>query len=198
MLFIRLLSVSSLCLFGFSVLAQSNRPVSVSYEKIVKCFPELKSEELSFKVDLNKFKDLADEKFVTAQSQLRQRKVEFTDSEGKNLILLLVTDYEHSKKLSTEMSLKSVDEKGVQTEVLLTQNQRINPKQEIINSFLINSSIKNDEYTYVDTKLNDVKATYRKSFKDVVEYKIEELSGNRSVSCENQKDLGIICTCTKK
>lgn len=177
--------------------AQKKKPVSVSYENLVRCFPELQNEDLSFKVDLNKLKEVADEKFVTAQSQLRQRKVRYLDADNNSMILTLTTTV-HGLKAETELALQSVDEKGVITDNSLTKNQRINPKQDIINSFLLNATVKSDEYSYNDTKLNGVKAFYRRDFKEIVEYDLDEKAGNRSVNCEKQKDLGIICTCTKK
>ncbi|MGE5085644.1 MAG: hypothetical protein ACM3MG_05040 [Bacillota bacterium] len=177
--------------------AQKKKPVSVSYENLVRCFPELQNEDLSFKVDLNKLKEVADEKFVTTQSLLRQRKVRYLDAGNNDMILTLTTTVQ-GLKASTELALQAVDEKGVITDNSLTKNQRSNPKQEIVNSFLLNANIKSDEYSYNDTKLNGVEATYRRNFKDIVEYDLDEKAGSRSVNCEKQKDLGIICTCTKK
>lgn len=178
--------------------AQKPKPVSVSYEHLIRCFPELQNEELSFKVDLNKLKEMADEKFITSQSLLRQRKVRFIDADNRDMILTLTTTAQSLKKSTTELALQSVDDKGVITDNSLTKNQRINPKQEIINGFLLNATVKSDEYSYNDTKLNGVKASYRRNFRDIVEYDLDEKAGHRSVNCENQKDLGIICTCSKK
>ena len=178
--------------------AQKAKPVSVSYEHLIRCFPELQSEELSFKVDLNKLKEVADEKFITAQSLLRQRKVRYVDADNRDMILTLTTTAQSLKKSTTELTLQSVDDKGVITDNGLTKNQRINPKQEIINGFLLNATVKSDEYSYNDTKLNGVRASYRRNFREIVEYDLDEKAGRRSVNCENQKDLGIICTCSKK
>ena len=165
---------------------------------MIRCFPELQSEELSFKVDLNKLKEVADEKFITAQSLLRQRKVRYVDADNRDMILTLTTTAQSLKKSTTELTLQSVDDKGVITDNGLTKNQRINPKQEIINGFLLNATVKSDEYSYNDTKLNGVRASYRRNFREIVEYDLDEKAGRRSVNCENQKDLGIICTCSKK
>ncbi|MBO9665899.1 MAG: hypothetical protein J7501_03725 [Bdellovibrio sp.] len=160
----------------------------------MRCFPELKDENLAFKVDLNQLKELADEKFVTAHSQLRQRKVNYEDADKQEMNLILRT----SGKKTTELSLQQVGDKGVLTDLALTKNQRINPKQEIINTFLLNATVKNDEYSYIDTKLNGIVSTYKRNFKVIVEYDLEDRARKRSISCENQKDLGIICTCSKR
>ncbi|WP_413569839.1 hypothetical protein ACLWBD_05075 [Bdellovibrio sp. HCB117] len=191
--------VSFIIALGPQVLwAQGIKPVSVSYENLMRCFPELQDEQLSFKVDLNRLKDISDEKFVTSQSQLRQRKIHYLDAEKQAMNLILRTKFSGAKKMDTELTLQQVDEKGVVTNVGLTANQRINPKQDIINNFLLNATIKSDEYSYNDTKLNGVVATYKRNFKEVEEYELHDKPNKRSVSCEKQKDLGIICTCSKK
>lgn len=178
--------------------AQAAKPVSVSYENLMRCFPELKDDRISFKVDLNDLKDLVDEKFVTSQSQLRQRKIQYTDAEGESMNLILRTKFQGHKKVETELVLQKVDEKGVVTDMKLTDNQRLNPKQEIINNFLLSGTIKRDEFSYNDTKLNGIFSTYRRNFKDVEEISLVDKANGRSISCEKQSDLGIICTCSKK
>lgn len=176
----------------------SKKPVSVSYENLIKCFPELENEALSFKVDLNLLKDIADKKFPTRDSVLRQRKVQYLDSERQLTNLILRTKTPPGKKRETELILQQVDAKGVVTDVKLTKNQSHNPKQEIINNFLLNSTIKSDESLYNDTKLNSVSATYTRNFKEVQEYALQDRLYQRSVACEKRNDLGIICTCSKK
>lgn len=195
----RKIVVSLIIIFGphFS-LAQGKKPVSVSYENLIRCFPELKDEKLSFKVDLNHLKELMDEKFVTSQSQLRQRKVHYRDADGVAMNLILRTKFQGHKKMETELTLQKVDEKGVVTDIKLTGNQRINPRQDIINNFLLGSMIKSDEYSYNDTKLNGLFSTYRRNFKDIEEIGLEDRVLKRSIFCEKKSDLGIICTCSKK
>ncbi len=185
-------------LAGQTALATKVKPVSVSYENLMRCFPELQDEGLSFKVDLNRLKEVMDEKFVTSQSQLRQRKIQYEDAEKQLMNLILRNTFRGEKKVESELSLQQVDSKGVVTDVKLTENQRINPKQDIINNFLLNATIKADEYSYIDTKLNEVVSTYRRNFKDIQEIDLNDRPNRRSVSCEKQKDLGIICTCSKK
>ncbi|WP_235046277.1 hypothetical protein [Bdellovibrio bacteriovorus] len=139
-----------------------------------------------------------DEKFVTSQSQLRQRKIHYLNADKELMNLILRTKFAGAKKVETELILQQVDEKGVITDIKLTNNQRLNPNQDTINNFLLNGVIKSDEYSYNDTKLNNVFSTYRRNFKDVQEIDLTDRDGKRSVHCENQKNLGIICTCSKK
>lgn len=198
-----------LCLFlsGARVFAQPQtptpglglkKPVSVSYENLTRCFPELEDEKLSFKVDLDLLKDVIDKKFVTLETILRQRKVNYLDSEQQEMNLILRTKMPVGKKKETELILQQVDAKGIITDMKLTNNQRWNPQQELINNFLLNAKIKSDEFLHNDTKLNGVTSTYLKNFKEVQEIELTDKVQNRSVSCEKKSDLGIICTCTKK
>lgn len=191
--------VSLLFIFGPHFAgAQGVKPVSVSYENLMRCFPELQDEKLSFKVDLNRLKEIMDEKFVTSQSQLRQRKIHYLNADKELMNLILRTKFAGAKKVETELILQQVDEKGVITDIKLTNNQRLNPNQDTINNFLLNGVIKSDEYSYNDTKLNNVVSTYRRNFKEIQEIDLTDRDGKRSVHCENQKNLGIICTCSKK
>jgi hypothetical protein len=172
--------------------------VSISYENLTRCFPELTSDSLSFKVDLTKLKEIVDERFITSNSALRQRKIQYLDASGQLMNLILRTKQLTLKKRKTDLTLQRVDDKGVITDIALTANQRTNPKQEIINNFLVNATIKGDESTYFDTKLNGLSLVYTKNFKEVTELELNDKPKKRSVQCENQKDLGIICTCSKK
>ncbi|UOF02698.1 hypothetical protein [Bdellovibrio reynosensis] len=178
--------------------AEGIKPISVSYENLMRCFPELQDESLSFKVDLNRLKELIDEKFVTSQSQLRQRKVHYLDAEKQAMNLILRTKFMGHKKMDTELFLQQVDAKGVVTDIRMTGNQRINPKQDVINNFLLGATIKSDEYSYNDTKLNGIHSTYRRNFKDIEEYELTDKANRRSILCEKKPELGTICTCSKK
>jgi hypothetical protein len=174
------------------------KPVSISYENVTRCFPELASDSLSFKVDLTKLKEIIDERFITSNSALRQRKIQYLDASGQLTNLILRTRQITLKKRKTELTVQHVGDKGVLTDIALTTNQRTNPKQEIINNFLVNATIKGDESTYYDTKLNGLSLVYTKNFKEVIELELNDKPRKRSVQCEIQKDLGIICTCSKK
>lgn len=112
--------------------------------------------------------------------------------------LILRTKTPVGKKKEIALILQQVDDKGSITDVRLTKNQSSNPKQEVINNFLLNGTIKSDEYLYNDTKLKGVTATYMRNFEEVQEVELIDRAGKRSISCEKKNDLGIICTCSKK
>ncbi|UYL09652.1 hypothetical protein B9G69_003575 [Bdellovibrio sp. SKB1291214] len=200
--------VPFLFLWPLAVLAQSTSPgaapiasttpVSVSYENVLKCFPELKDDALAFKVNLTKLKEIADDKFVTIRSQLRQRKVNYLNADKEEMNLILKYQQVSLKKQKVELSVQTIAHDGVLTELALTKNQRTNPKQEIINNFLLNGTIKSDVYSYLDTKPNGMSASYKRNFREVIEYNLEGSTHKRSLSCSNEPQLGIICTCSKK
>lgn len=174
------------------------KPVSISYENILRCFPELAHNDLSFKVNLDRFKEVMDSKFVTLQSQLRQRKVHFEDPEKQSMILTVLNVYDGNRKTRSELVLQQVSGKGIITDIPLSINQRINPQQDFIDRFMLNGKVKSDESSYVDTKLNEMTSTYRKDFKEVQQISLVDKPKSRSIFCEKHKDMGIICTCTKK
>ena len=178
--------------------AQAEKPVSVSYRDLVACFPELTDESISFKVDLNKLKDIIDEKFVTSRSQLVLRQISFVDADNQKKRLTLRAKNPGAWKVNYQLSLEKIDDKGIYSDIKLPEAQRINPKQEVLNNILLGVTVKSDRYSYIDTKLNGVSLSYTRDFKTVEEVALADKRRNRSVSCESQKDLGVICTCSKK
>jgi hypothetical protein len=124
--------------------------------------------------------------------------VNYLDADKDEYNLILKTQPVSLKKQKTELSLQKVAGDGVLTDMALTKNQRTNPKQEIINNFLLNGTIKSDVYSYLDTKLNGMSASYKRNFREVIEYNLEGSAHKRSLACSNEPQLGIICTCTKK
>lgn len=173
-------------------------PSSKSYEVLQSCFAELADDRLRGKVDLSVLKDVADEKFVTSQTLLEKRKITYLDSEGRLMVLTLRNIPTSVRKVESNLSLQQKDEKGVLTNYELTANQKKSPPQNIINELMLGSSQQEDEYSFVDTKLNGIFAQYRRMGKVLKEYQIEDKVKVRSLLCEVQADLGIICTCSKK
>ena len=176
----------------------TEKPISISYKNLIECFPELTDEALSFKVDLNQLKDLSDEKFVTSRSQLVERQISFTNPQGEGRRMTLRAKNPEAFKVSFQLKLEMVDAKGIFTDVELTEAQRINPKQEVLNNLLLNTTTQQDVYTYLDTKLNGVILKYKRDHKKIEELELVDRLGKRSVSCEAQKEGTVICTCSKK
>lgn len=173
-------------------------PASKSYEILLNCFPELADEQLRAKVDLTNLKDLADERYVTSQSLLERRKLTYLDPSNRLMVLTLRNTPERAGKVNSDLNLQQKDEKGVLTTHQLTTNQKKSPPQNIINDLLLNSAVQEDEKSFIDTKLNGVRASYRLLGKNLIEYELADGLKKRTLLCEAQEDLGIICTCSKK
>lgn len=189
--------ILSICMVGR---AQSGKiqPVSISYQKLRECFPEIQDDKLSFKVDLNRLKELIDTRFVSTQSQMRMRKVHYQDTERQTKNLILRTKNISKNKAETLLVLQVVDKSGVLTDVALTRNQSLNPKPDMINGFLNGAKILSDESWHNDTKLKNMSATYKMNFKNIEEYELRDPLVQRTLNCNVQPDLGIICMCSKK
>ncbi len=185
--------------FSFGVAdAQPVRPVSISYDKLVLCFPELADEGLSFKVDLDHLKEVIDEKFVSTDMQMRQRRVKFEDMSGQSMILNIQNTFVGKRKIKSELSLQKINEKGELKEQPLTMAQRMNQNLNFVDELLMSGKVRSDETSYVDTKPRGMISRYQKNFKQVQEISLADKIKERSISCEKRADLGIICTCSKK
>ncbi|MNS94508.1 hypothetical protein D3C72_1287290 [compost metagenome] len=148
-------------------------------------------------MDLDRLKDLIDEKFVTSSSVLEERRVSYLDASGQQKRALLRMK-RAGKKPVYLLTLQKVEDNGVFTDLKLTEAQKKAPAAQVIANALLGGTIKADEYSYLDTKLNNYLFRYRRNFKQVEELELKDRYGKRSVVCESQKDLGIICTCSKK
>jgi hypothetical protein len=91
-----------------------------------------------------------------------------------------------------------LDVKGVGTPLEIPQSQRINPKQKDLDSYFLDQEVIEDEYSYYDTKLNNVSMSYKRNFKDVFEIELADPRGHRRILCEDKRATGIVCTCFQK
>jgi hypothetical protein len=176
-------------------------PVSVSYSQLIKCYPELRNEAWSRKVDLNELKEEIDRNFLTTQSLLRQREVILKDPQtevSKRLRLAARESKAKKKNYDYYLTLEKLDAKGGGTPLDLPAQQRVNPKQKDLNGYFLNQEVLQDETSFFDTKLRGVTASYKKNFKDISEIELKDSQSSRRLFCENKKDLGIVCTCFPK
>lgn len=176
----------------------ADKPVSISYKNVVQCFPELKDPGNSSKLDLGRLREVIDDHFITANIVLLMREVQFSNDDDQMQRLKLTLDNPRAVPHKYTLSLQNVDDKGVYTDVKLSDAQRINPKQEVVTDILADKNISSDDFTYLDTKLNNMTMKVRRHFKELEELDLQDPKGNRHLVCEKQKDLGIICTCSKK
>lgn len=177
--------------------AQKPVPVSVSYQNILTCFPELKDERISFKVDMKILKELADRSFVTRQSEMRERRWEYLDPDGRSMVMIHRLSYRPSGKKSGNLSLYQKDAKGILTEIELTGSQKNNPSQDVINNLLLGVKVTLDQKLFVDAKLDGIKMTYLRRGDKILDFQLESTSPKKTLSCDSPEPPAIICTCSK-
>lgn len=174
------------------------KPVSLSYLNLIKCFPELKNDDWSTRVDLNQLKEQADRKFVTAQTLLRYRQSTLKDAGGQQKRLRLSAQSERKSKISYNLTLDKLDSRGAGTPIEIPLAQRVNPSQKVLDQFFLNQELVDDEYSYFDTQVNGMSMSYKKNLREVFELEISDPHGKRRVLCEEQGTLGKVCNCYRK
>lgn len=170
------------------------KPVSASYENVLKCYPDLKSEELVSHVDLKLLKQIIDEKYPTTRSYLRFRRVQYQSPQMKKHILTLFLVGNRLEKASTKMTVEVIDSSGQSVEK--QEARRVNPSPEEINVHLQGASIEFDETSFVDIKFNGHEMRFSINSGQLTEIVLSD--SKKRLSCESQKDLGIICSCSTK
>lgn len=173
------------------------KPVSLSYVNLVKCFPELKNELWGIKVNLNQLKEESDRKFATSNSLLRYRQLLLKDPQGqKKRMRLAAVKTSKKGKLNYSLTIDKLDEKGEGRSIDLPQAHRSNPNLVNLAPYFLNEEILEDEYSYFDTKLNGITMSYKRNFKDIFEVEISDTRSQRRLFCEDKKNLGVVCTCS--
>jgi len=194
-----ILSVLGVFLLGTQSLAEvKEKPVSVSYTNTLKCFPSLKNDAQSLKVDLNQLKDDIDKNYITSQSLLRYRQVLLKDSLGKLKRLKLSANTAKKGKVSYHLSVEKLDEKGAGTSIDLPISQRINPSQKDLDQYFHGQDMLEDERSYFDTKLNGQTLSYKRQLQKVVELEMKDDRARLRLLCEDKNAVGVVCTCFQK
>lgn len=194
------LSLAVLAAFAFQpVLAETKaKPVSVSYANIVRCFPALKNEAQTLKVDLNQLKDDIDRNYVTSQSLLRYRQVLLKDTSGGQKRLKLSAKTGKQGKFNYLLSLESLDSKGAGTPLEVSAAQRTNPSQKDLDQYFLNQDVVEDERSYFDTKLNGLGLSFKRNFQKIFELELSDEKAHLRLLCEEKNTLGVVCTCFQK
>jgi hypothetical protein len=183
---------------GIAFAEIKEKPVSVSYINVVNCYPELKNEALSLKVDLSILKDEIDRKFVTSQSLLRYRQVILKDGSGALKRLKLSAKPAKKASFNYILSVDKLDEKRAGTPVEVPQSQRINPKQKDLDQYFLNQDVIEDERSYYDTKLNGLGLSFKRNFQKVFELEFSDTKSKKRLFCEDKNELGVTCACFHK
>jgi hypothetical protein len=188
-------------LFGFSSLHQAwgapSIPISRSFESLKKCYPILANDEFKQSVDLDRLKEKIDNFDFTVKSTLRYRRLTYIPQGGTETHRLTIRALtKKGSQYSYEMFLEKMGPTdGVPTELEIPLKQRKNPKQADINTYIFDADLKLEETSYVDTKLNGHTLIYSRQFKKVYDLVLKDSKGVHTLTCENQKNLGVVCTC---
>lgn len=172
-------------------------PISRSYESVKTCFPGLASEDFKQSVDLDHLKEKIDNFDFTVKSTLRYRRLTFIPQGGSETRRLTIRALaKKGAQYNYEMFLEKMNPPdGAPTEIEIPPKQRNNPKQADISSYIFDVDLKLEETSYVDTKLNGHVLIYSRQFKNVNDLVFKDSKGVRTLTCENQKNLGVVCTC---
>lgn len=176
----------------------AKKPVSVSYGAVLRCFPELEDERQAFRVDLRLLKQKIDEKHITSHTQLLSRVVVYKTPTGQRKRLRLENQRVGPAKINTSVQVEALSESGAATPSEEPGLAKQNPSPTQISAIVTKNQVENDETLYIDTKLNGSRLTHRKNLTRLLEVVLEDKDSARQLRCEDRKDFGAICTCTRK
>lgn len=177
--------------------AVSSLPISKSYENLKTCFPILAADVFKQSIDLDQLKEKIDLFDFTVKSTLRYRRLTFVppgSAETRRLTIRALV--KKGAADGYEMFLEKMDPSGgPPVEIEIPLKQRKNPKQADISGYIFDADLKLEETSFVDTKLNGHILSYSRQFKSVNDLVFKDSKGVRTLTCENQKKLGVVCTC---
>lgn len=179
---------------------KERKPISVSYESVIRCYPELEDQTLSFKVDLNRLRERMDLILVTDRKRLEKRVVKYKDDGGITRRVKMEEKTDPKKPLLGQqlfIEWETVNDNGTSTPWLNPPMTKAKPTQADVNSILARGIVESDERVDVDTKLKGVMMKVRRSLQKVVELRLEDGPNKKVLTCEDRAEFGSICICTK-
>lgn len=176
----------------------SKKPVSLSYESILKCYPKLSDERMSFRVDLRVLSERIKSVMAIQHSRLIEREVQYRDGDGV-VRRLRLTDFRH---------VKDAPEYRVQADTI-ADNGEVSPWLEApvkatlsspweLRAILARADVLRDETLLRETMLGSRVLLTRKDMNRVLELTLSGFAGEEKLHCEDRKDLGAVCTCSKR
>lgn len=172
--------------------------MSVSYEAVIKCFPDLQDPRQAYKVDLRLLKERMNEVFLTLQTKLVRRTVLFREPGGTLRRVRLETKNPNLPKPVFSAQWETVSETGGSEIWEDPKLKRQGVTAEDIRGFLGTNLVERDESVEIDTKLKDAKLTSRRDLTKILELRLEDKGALHTLNCEDKQSIGTICTCFKK
>ncbi|MBX2987117.1 MAG: hypothetical protein KF802_04395 [Bdellovibrionaceae bacterium] len=174
------------------------KPVSVSYEAVLKCYPALEDPRLAYRVDLRLLAERINDVYLTQKSQTLSRTLQFRDKGAVLRRVKLESPTEVQGVTRWNALWETLSETGTtqvwEDAALKRQNLTLAEVMSVVGKGVI----ERDESLQVDTKLKGLKLTARKDLTKTLELKLEENGGRNLLTCEDKKDVGSICTCLKR
>lgn len=164
---------------------KNKKPVSVSYEAVVRCYPELEDKDLAFRVDLGRLKDRLDARVATERSEMKSRVVKFRDADG-SLRRMSV----HDKAVTWE----TVGEDGV-SQPWVSPALPKDADSPAARSLLARGRIEADDRLDREVKLGGLIVQVRRDLAKVVELRLESAGGKKALTCQDRGEFGSVCLC---
>lgn len=181
--------------------AQARKKVpTISYQNVIDCYPEIKNEKLEFDLDLSLLKKTIDQKYTTLKSIVRYRKVLYTNPKlGTERHRLTISLQKWVKGIPDySFYLEKLDKDNV-AEIVPTVSEKFkDPVKDVPHKFLVNGTLIEDEWLWLDTKPNKMEMSYKLSNDSVVELDLSQANGKVQLKCENKKTQGVLCLCLKR
>lgn len=173
-------------------------PVSQAYLTIKSCFPALVLEEFKLEVSLDKLKEKIDSFAPTLKSTMRYRQITYVPARSEETLRLSIRAItpKPKQKQNYEMLLEKLDPKErTYSEIEIPEAHRKNPKPSDISGYIYDADVKNEEISNIDTKLKGYVLIYLRQLTHIEDLTFRNSRSTRTLTCENQKNLGVVCTC---
>lgn len=173
---------------------------SISYQNVTHCYPDLKNNKLEFDVDLDELRKTIDEKYPTSKSTLRYRKVLFTDQKlGPETHRLTISLQKWARGIPEyDFYLEKLDKENIAEMVPIKKEKYKNLIKEVPQKYLLDVTLIEDEYFWVDTKPSKIEMSYKLSNNKVIDLDLSHNRNTTQLKCERKKTQGVLCLCLKR
>ncbi len=173
---------------------------SISYQNVTHCYPNLKNDKLEFDVDLDELKKTINEKYPSSRSILRYRKVLFTDAKlGAGTYRLSISLQKWTRGLPEyDFYLERLDKDGIAEMIPVKKEKYKNLIKEVPQKYLLEATLLEDEYLWLDTKPGKMEMSYKLSNEKVIDLDLSRERNTTQLKCESKKTQGVLCLCLKR
>lgn len=185
-------------LAGKSSEAALKKPMSLSYESVINCYPSLADERMAFRVDLKRLSERIHSTMATQNSRLIERTILFRDADDVTRRVRLVDFKGVTEKPEYRVSADIISSSGELTPWEDAPIAKTVTSPWELRGILGRSEIRRDETVVRETKLGERVLLTRKDMDRIVEITLSDFKGKDRLNCEARKDSGAVCTCLKR